>query len=95
MIVVELIQIQKQRGLSNSQFAESLGIHRISWYRNKRTKILSAEVLLRAFEVYPELRESFLSSFTDTDHSLTHHNEPETPFRAWIVSLLKRLNFKQ
>jgi len=63
MIVTELVKIQNQRGLTDSQMAESLGIHKISWYRNKRTNIISAEVLLKAFSIYPELKESFLASF--------------------------------
>lgn len=91
MIVTELIQIQKQRELSNGQFAESLGIHKISWYRNKRTKIIGADVLLRAFEIYPELRETFISSFDSTNHSLTHHSKQGISFRSLSIAFLKGL----
>jgi len=63
MIVDELIKLQKQRGLTNHQFAEILGIHKISWFRIKRTRVIGADTLLQAFRVYPELREAFLSSF--------------------------------
>ena len=68
MMVKQLIEIQKQRGLTDSQFAESLNIHLISWYRNKRTNVIGSDVILRAFEIYPELKESFLSDLTLTPH---------------------------
>ena len=82
MIVAELLKIQKQRGLTNEQFAESLGIHTLSWYRNKRTKLISAEVILKAFVVYPELKDALLSSIPTNRKkvsSTTIHNIPEKP----------------
>ena len=82
MIVKQLIEIQKQRGLTNSQMAESLGIHKVSWYRNKRTKVIDAATLLRAFEVYPELREEFLSSFP---------NPAKRAHKRFLGGLLPRL----
>lgn len=63
MIVKQLIEIQKNKNLTDGQFAQSLDIHRLSWVRNKRTQIISADVLLKALIVYPELKEMFLSSF--------------------------------
>jgi len=68
-IITELIKLQKQKGLTDSQFAESLGIHKSSWYRNKRTGVISADILLKAFDTYPELRKVFLSSIDATDRS--------------------------
>ena len=88
-IVTELVNIQKERGLKNSQMAESLGIHTISWYRNKRTKIIDAEILLRAFEVYPELRERFLGSFSNG--FLKPQDKQESPFGVKVVDFLKGL----
>lgn len=78
MIVKELIRIQKQRGLTDSQFAESLGIHKVSWYRNKRTKVIGSDVLLRAIEIYPEVKEKFLSSFA-TDSITAVQDSNTTP----------------
>ena len=86
-IVEELVKVQKERGLKNSQMAESLGIHTISWYRNKREKVLSADVLLRAFEVYPELRERFLESFPNG--SLKTQGKREGTLGRKVVGFLK------
>lgn len=89
MIVDELVKIQKQRRLTNRQMADNLGIHRISYYRNKRTKVIGAAILLRAFEVYPELRESFLSSITD--RSLRPSDKRGGSVGSLLVDFLKGL----
>ena len=57
MIVDELIKLQKQKGLNNQQFADSIGIHKISWLRIKRARIIGVETYLYAAQVYPELQE--------------------------------------
>ena len=71
MIIKELVKLQKQKGISNSQFAKSLGIHTNSWYRNKRTGVISADTLLRALAVYPDIRETLLYSFVGDTLNLT------------------------
>ena len=75
MIVLELIKIQKQTGLNDKEFADTLGIHVISWKRNKRTKVIGADVLLRAMSVYPEFREKFLESFRELPQKLSFQRE--------------------
>ncbi len=93
MIVAEMIKVQKQRELTDEQFAESLGIHRVSWYRNKRTGVVGADILLKAFEVYPELRVTFLSSFTYQSadlHQNAQNDHRATPW-ALLVSHIKGL----
>ena len=97
MIVKELIAIQKQRGFTDSQFAESLGIHRVSWYRNKRTGVIGSDILLRAVKVYPELKGKILSSVASinskSDTTPTTYQKPCSPKRAdlWqnIVDFIK------
>ena len=61
MIVKRLIELQKQRELTNQEFARSLNIHVRSWRRNKSTGIISPTVLLRSFEVYPEIKDDFFA----------------------------------
>ena len=73
MIVNRLIQIQQKDNLTDEEFAQRLGIHRVSWLRNKRTKVISPEVLLKAFEAYPELKEIFFADATRS-HTVTSHN---------------------
>uniref|UniRef100_A0A6M3L1F5 Uncharacterized protein n=1 Tax=viral metagenome TaxID=1070528 RepID=A0A6M3L1F5_9ZZZZ len=96
MIVDELIKLQKQKGLNNQQFAESIGIHKQSWYRNKRTKIIDAETLLSAVRIYPELREAFLALAIGVRDTVlnpyeTHHKRNLTAFgNKIIVSIKKR-----
>lgn len=86
MIVAELIKIQKQRGLTNDQFAESLGIHKVSWLRNKRTRIISGDVVLKAFKVYPEVKDVFLSAFT-TAPDEAHQNKNLMGFQGLTDAL--------
>jgi len=102
MLVKELIQIQKEKGLADEQFAESLAIHKQSWYRIKRTRLIGSAVLLKAFEVYPELRDRFLNSFDTTEAlevnatdittapTFTNKNQRESPLkRLWDILYLK------
>lgn len=104
MIVNKLIRIQQEKNLTDDQFAKSLGIHRISWVRNKRTGLISSDTLLRAFQVYPGLKENFLSQIVkDKDKRVTanitspyqtHQDKRCAIFRAWVKGLvlwLKRL----
>lgn len=100
MIVNQLIQIQQRENLTDDQFAKSLGIHRVSWLRNKRTNLLSSDTLLKAFEVYPELREKFLSSFAKvgnhnataitTDGSEASQDGKLGRFRGWLRGFINR-----
>ena len=106
MIVEWLIKIQETRNLTDDHFAQSLGIHRVSWVRNKRTKVISSDTLLKALEVYPELKEKFLSSFVKggdkevTTATITpsqpHQDRRGGVFAGvsiiqYLVSLVKRL----
>jgi len=99
MIINQLIQTQRAKNLTDEQFAHSLGIHRLSWVRNKRTKVISSDTLLRVFQVYPELREKFLSSFVTgkdkevtaitTIPSQTHQDGKLARFRGWLRGFIK------
>lgn len=91
MIVEEMIKVQEQKELTDEQFAESLGIHRVSWYRNKRTGVVGADILLKAFEVYPELRVTFLSSFTHYSPPENAQNDHRATPWALLVSHIKGL----
>jgi len=95
MIVNALVKIQKQRKLNDSQMAESLGVHRVSWCRNKRTGVISAEVLLRAFEVYPELLNEFTTPVQDVAHHVRPSNGKEGRYRGWLRGLLARVKSTQ
>ena len=59
MVVEKLIQLQGK--LTDRQFADLLGIHRVSWVRIKNGKVpVSDKFLVRVNRVFPHL-EIFLS----------------------------------
>ena len=91
MIVAELIKIQKQRHLTNDQMAKSLGIHKVSWLRNKRTGVINGDVVLKAFEVYPELEEDFVASFIGVKPALTFDEKPPKPHCGFLWHKVKVL----
>ena len=96
MIVAELILMQKKRKLTNNQMAESLSIHKVSWLRIKRCGIIGPETLLKALQVYPELKEGFLSSFTQGkaqgyNHSEKPQDKQESSFQRLYRVLYHRL----
>jgi len=61
MIVKRLIELQKSKGLTDREFARSLDVHVGSWRRNKGAGVIGATIILRAFSVYPELKDYFLA----------------------------------
>ena len=94
MIVAELLKIQKERKLTNRQMAEILGIHTISWYRIKRTKTIGADILLRAFGIFPELRDQFLSSFTNQqDKTTTYDEKPHNALQTALKLFCDKLHY--
>ena len=95
MIVDELIKLQKEKNLTNQQFADSIGIHKQSWYRNKRTKKIRADIFLDAVRVYPELQGIFKATYFIKDDKSkpyeTHQNRNLTDLgHRVIVSIKKR-----
>ena len=94
MIVTELLKVQKQRELNDSQFAKMLGIHKGSWSRNKQTRTISAATVLRAFKLFPELKGAILSQSDLNDVSFsrteTTQNGFLARFKAWWVGFVIR-----
>ena len=86
MLIEMLKQIQKREGLSNSQFAAKLNIHRVSWYRNKRLGVISSDILLRALGIYPELKETFLSQI---DKDVADKSAHQSPLRRFLALFLR------
>jgi len=95
MIVDELIKLQKQKELNNQQFSDSIGIHKMSWLRIKRARIIGAETLLSAFRVYPELREAFLVLVTGVRDTVltpyvTHQNRNLTDLGHRVIGSIRK-----
>jgi len=94
MIVDELIKLQKEQGLNNQQFADSIGIHKQSWLRIKRARIIGVDTYLYAASVYPELQGIFKATyFIKDDNSrpyITHQNRNLTDLGHRVIGSIKK-----
>ena len=62
MIINQLVEIQRREGLTDTEIAQRLGFHPISWNRIKKGRANFGEKFLRAvLKAYPELTLDVMS----------------------------------
>ena len=89
MEVTDIIGLQTKYGLTDSQFAEKLGIRRTSWNKIKKGKRkLTDKCRMRVYNAFPEA-VNFLSSYAT--QRITIATEPHQPSQGGPGGVLKRL----
>lgn len=72
MLIESLIIMQQRAHLTNQEFADKLGIHRVSWQKIKSGKVkFGRKFLSNVRQAFPEMRgdiDIFLSSNASTDN---------------------------
>lgn len=105
MLIETLKQIQARDNLNDQQFANALGIHRVSWQRIKnRRKPFGRHFLSCARKAFPELKDAidiFLSQdVTSTGNSVVDvsptpfqspHNQNLRGLWGWVKELVGRV----
>lgn len=105
MLIEILKQLQVRDNLSDQEFAEKIGIHRVSWNRIKRGTIFGKKFLSGVRQAYPELKDDIdiflagsvqggnLNVLTDTTAPTeTHQNKGQgSLLKRLVVRVLQRI----
>ena len=101
MLIEILKHIQARDNLTDQEFADKIGIHRVSWNRIKRGTIFGRKFLSGVRQAYPELKDAidiFLCGEVANDDKVvtTITTSPAEPsqngkiarFRAWLKGFI-------